>query len=87
MAVTATFAVSGFFLHDLLLLPVQVGVGAKRFFPVVTLAFVVLAALVLVTDALSVDLRRLSVAARSGVHTACLVLAFTFALCVARLSL
>lgn len=80
VALVATFAFSGFALHDLLLWPARLSVGARPLFPVVTVAFVVVAMLVLMTDAMRVDLRGLGPAARGCVHALCLVLAFTLSI-------
>lgn len=85
IAVVSTFAVSGFFLHDLLLWPARLAVGQRPFFPVVTLAFVIVALLVTATEALEIDLRAMRPAMRAGVHLLCLGLAFAASILASRL--
>jgi hypothetical protein len=84
-AFVATFAISGFALHDLLFWPGQLAVGGRPAFPVVTVAFIVVALAVLVTDALRVDLRTLEAPARRWVHASCILLAFVVSILVSRL--
>lgn len=84
IAVIVTFAASGFFLHDLILLPAAVALGGLKFFPVVTVAFVVISLVILATEALDIGLHGFSAPTRRVVHTTNLVCAFTFALCAAR---
>jgi len=84
IAVVSTFAVSGFFLHDLLLWPARLAAGKRPLFPVVTLAFVVVALLVIATDALEVDMHALRPATRAAIHLLCLALAFAASILASR---
>ncbi|WKN22126.1 MULTISPECIES: hypothetical protein [Azotobacter] len=76
-----TFAASGFLLHDaVLFLVLRLSGVSARFFPVVTVGFVMVAIVILVSERAGVTLRSLSPACRCMVHACVLLGAFATSL-------
>jgi hypothetical protein len=78
-AVLATFAVSGFAFHDLLLWTVAITDTGHPPKPVVTLAFVLAAAFLLLSDRAAIDVGRWPLAARATFHLGWLLACFAVA--------
>lgn len=71
----ATFALSGFLLHDLLFCFVD-GLPARHWFPIVTVAFVCLALVCLLCERVGVTLNGLSPVLRAASHVGVILVAF-----------
>jgi hypothetical protein len=79
LAALITFAVSGFALHDLLFWPFAIAETGHPPRPVVTLAFVLAAAVLLSTQRAAIDVSRWPLAARATFHLGWLLACFAVA--------